>query len=117
MRERVTHCRSQDGFASLINPRPLQFILQRIDDPSEKYIYRSETDPRVWEGCNTYVHKETLRLTEDLHPGDYTLYLNLPDESSHLETDPRYSVRFANKDVWEEATGYNRLATLQYAVE
>ncbi len=110
-------CLTNYGFASLINPRPLQFILQRSDDPTERYVFASETDPRVWEGCNTYVHKETLRLPEGLHPGDYTLYLNLPDESPVLAKDPRYSVRFANKDVWEEATGYNRLASLQYAVE
>ena len=104
-------CLTNYGFASLINPRPLQFIVQRDDNASEQYVFTSGTDPREWEGCNTYVHKETLRLPEGLTSGaGYTVYLNLPDESAHLNKDPRYSVRFANKDVWDEATGYNRIA-------
>ena len=43
----------------------------------------------------------------------YNLFLNLPDASATLSTRPEYSVRFANTDVWEATTGYNKLnATL-----
>ncbi len=104
-------CLTNYGFASLINPRPLQFVVRRSDNPSEEYVFTSPVDPRIWEGCNTYVHTETLRMPESLSSGaKYTVYIALPDESSHLCKDPRYSVRFANKDVWDDSTGYNRLA-------
>jgi len=41
--------------------------------------------------------------------GAYELYLNLPDPEESLYSNPAYSVRLANKDVWEAATGYNSL--------
>lgn len=107
-------CITNYGFASLINPRPLEFVVVKDDDPSEKYVFTSETDPRFWQGCSTVVHTETLPLPATLKSGaKYTVYLNLPDESPNLHDDPRYSVRFANREVWSDKTGYNRLATFQ----
>ena len=86
----------------------------RDDNPGEKYVFTSETDPRFWEGCTTYTHTETLNLPASLTPGvKYTVYINLPDESPNLHDDPRYSVRFANREVWSEKTGYNRIATFE----
>lgn len=107
-------CITNYGFASLINERPLEFIVMRDDNPGEKYVFTSETDPRFWEGCTTYTHTETLNLPASLTPGvKYTVYINLPDESPNLHDDPRYSVRFANREVWSEKTGYNRIATFE----
>jgi hypothetical protein len=41
--------------------------------------------------------------------GVYAVYLNLPDPATSIRDRPEYSIRLANKDVWEEATGYNSL--------
>ena len=41
--------------------------------------------------------------------GSYKVYLNLPDTSSTLRARKEYSVRLANVNVWEDATGYNLL--------
>jgi hypothetical protein len=41
--------------------------------------------------------------------GEYAVYLNLPDPAVSLHNRPEYSIRLANQDVWEEATGYNSL--------
>jgi hypothetical protein len=45
-------------------------------------------------------------------PGDYKLYMNLPDPYPSLHDNPAFSIRLANKDVWEESTGYNYLTTI-----
>lgn len=44
---------------------------------------------------------------------EYNLYLNLPDESPNLYDNPEYSVRFANRHIWEEKTGYNLIASFK----
>jgi hypothetical protein len=31
----------------------------------------------------------------------------MPDLSPSIHDDPRYSIRFANKDIWDEKTGTN----------
>jgi hypothetical protein len=36
----------------------------------------------------------------------------MPDYYENLQSDPRYSIRFANEDVWDEANGYNKLGTI-----
>jgi hypothetical protein len=41
--------------------------------------------------------------------GEYAVYINLPDTVAALHDRPEYSVRFANRGVWEDSTGYNRL--------
>jgi len=41
--------------------------------------------------------------------GTYAVYLNLPDPAGSIRNRPEYSIRLANKDVWEDATGYNSL--------
>ena len=40
----------------------------------------------------------------------YDLYLCLPDAYTSLADDPRFAVRFANKDIWDAALGMNRLS-------
>lgn len=107
-------CLSNYGFASLINERKIELILQAEDDPSEKYIFVSEKDPREWKGCHHYEYHERITLPATLRSGvNYTLYLNLPDISENLHDNPLYSVRFANKGVWDETTGYNRIAAFK----
>ena len=41
----------------------------------------------------------------------YTLFINLPDIAPTLHDNPDFSVRFANKGVWDSLTGYNRVAS------
>jgi hypothetical protein len=42
----------------------------------------------------------------------------LPDPEESLYSNPAYSVRLANKDVWEKTTGYNKLGVkIQIAPE
>ena len=44
-----------------------------------------------------------------MQEGTYHLYLWLPDKYEAIRDDARYSVRLANKNIWDENTGYNDL--------
>lgn len=101
------------GFASLINQRPMQWVLVNAAQPSEKYVIPSPKDPRDWKGGHEYVYEETLKLPAGLKPGaKYKLALELPDAAPTLSANPKFSVRFANLDVYEEESGLNILTTL-----
>lgn len=101
------------GFASLINRRPMQWVLVNATKPSEKYVIPSPKDPREWKGGHEYVYEETLTLPEGLTPGaKYKLALELPDAAATLAGKPEFSVRFANLNVFDEEKGWNVLTTL-----
>jgi hypothetical protein len=51
----------------------------------------------------------TAGLPQSMPPGRYELLLSLPDPCPALRGRPDYSIRLANKGVWEESTGYNSL--------
>jgi hypothetical protein len=50
-------------------------------------------------------------VPRSLPPGQYDRLLHLPDPSPRLYGRPEYSIRLANRGVWEPATGFNRLLT------
>lgn len=107
-------CLTNYGFASLINERKIELILTNDADPSEKYVFVSDKDLRDWKGCHHYEWDEKLTLPETLKPGaSYTLWLNLPDIAPNLHDNPAYSVRVASRGVWDETTGYNRIAAFK----
>ena len=99
------------GFASLHNPRAVELVLVSKDNPEEKYVYPQQIDPRFWEAGDTITTAIYGRLDEAM-AGDYKVYLNMPDPYDTLHDNPAFSVRFANKDMWEEETGYNYLTDL-----
>ena len=100
------------GFASMINPRDLEFIVASASDPQEKYVIATDFDPRVWKGGKEYRYQTSITLPSELEAGEeYRLYMNLPDPTETLHDNPLFSIRLANENVWDEATGYNLLGT------
>jgi hypothetical protein len=106
------------GYATPYNPRRLAVILRNT---STKQVFRivlnngSLTptnvmyDPRFWQpGTTTRVILDHA-LPAKLPAGTYDVLLNLPDPAPSLITRPEYSIRLANQNVWEAATGYNSL--------
>ena len=90
-----------------MNPRDFEFVL--MDSEGNRHIYRyDDIDPRFWMAGETVVISRTITLPEDAE-GEYTLYLNLPDGRASLRNNPRYSIRLANDDIWDEQTGYNMI--------
>lgn len=97
------------GFAALANPRGMEFII--VDsETGDKNVYKSQIDPRRWAPGKETEVTESLRLPSELQTGrKYALYLNLPDARETLHDNPLYSIRLANKKLWNETTGYNKL--------
>ena len=100
-----------DGFASVMNPRDSELVLTAKDGTLVK-AFKLESDPRFWMAGTTTVVDQTITLPEGLS-GEYTLSLNLPDPCETLRSNPMFSIRLANKDVWDESTGYNNLYTIK----
>lgn len=96
------------GFAAPINKRDVELVFVNENDSADRYVYAQQTDPRFWMPGDTTVC--TMRCTLDNSmSGIYNLYLNLPDPYASLHDNPDFSIRLANKDMWDEKTGYNYL--------
>ena len=99
------------GFAAPMNKRDVELIFVSTET-GKKYVFpQTSVDPRFW--LPEEEHKFTLSaMLTDVEPGQYKLYLNLPDPYPSIHNNPLYSIRLANNNVWEEATGYNYLTTI-----
>lgn len=99
-----------EGFAPVQNPRDAEFVLT---DKGGKVLgtYPLNSDPRYWMPGESVTVDQTLTLPSGIS-GEVTLWLNLPDPCETLRNNPLYSIRLANKDIWDEETGYNKLHTL-----
>ena len=98
---------------TLYNPRKIEVIfrhkttgakfVQNIvgDSVGNRLYFPSAHETKTW----------TLGFTPpaSLPAGQYDVLLNLPDPYPSLYARPEYSIRLANHDVWEAATGYNGL--------
>jgi hypothetical protein len=94
-----------------MNPRDVELVFVNANDPNKKHVFKQDVDPRFWLPGED--HNFTLACTlNDMVPGEYKLYLNLPDPYPSIHNDPRFSIRLANENVWDEKTGYNYIATI-----
>ena len=98
-----------EGFSPVQNPRDAEFVLS---DKSGKVVktYPLNSDPRYWMPGQNVTIDQTFTLPSGIS-GEMTLSLNLPDPSENLRSNPYFSIRMANEDIWDETTGYNELYT------
>lgn len=101
-----------EGFAAPFNPRDVQIVLTK-KGTAEKHIFKVNTDPRRWAAGSTTEVGTEITLPKNLTAGEYNVYLNLPDPYKSLSSRPEYSIRLANKEVWEPQTGYNKIHTIK----
>lgn len=101
------------GYTSPFNERGVELIFRNLTT-SEIWFVALDDDPRYW-FANDLNHNiaETICLPSDMPVGSYEVLLHLPDPISSIHGIPEFSIRLANKnggnDVWENATGYNKL--------
>lgn len=103
------------GYAAPHNPRDLAVVLR---NQSTKETYRinigssrnATLDPRMWyrESGDISVNAKPI-LPASMAAGTYDVFLQLNDPHANLRNNPKYSIRLANKDTWEESTGLNLL--------
>ena len=98
-----------DGFAPAQNPRDAELVLTDKGGQVLK-TWKLNSDPRYWMPDEKVTIDQTVTLPDGVS-GEVTLSLNLPDPCETLRNNPLYSIQFANENVWNESTGYNKLYT------
>lgn len=94
------------GFAAPFNERKAYIVLKNTVS-NEVFSILLESDPRDWRDEVTI--NENLALPEDIIPGNYDMFIHLPDSYASIADRPEYAIRFANNNTWQSSTGYNRL--------
>ena len=97
------------GYAAPINPRPVRLILRAKDKPNREFSIALESDVRFWLPGTDVDVREKATLPPDILPGEYDLYIHLPDASSSLKADPGFAIQLANQGIWDAKTGFNNL--------
>ncbi len=99
---------SNVGFGELFNPRKIEIVLINNTTGSEKVSVLNE-EPRFWSAGKTTTVHTSLSIPVNFKEGVYTVGIRLPDLTPSIYDDPRYAIRFANKNIWDEKTGTNIL--------
>lgn len=98
-----------DGFAAPQNPRDVEMILVQ---GTQKHVFKQSIDPRFWLPENNSFSIDLTGKLDAGMTGTWSVYLNLPDPYPSIHDNPDFSIRLANKDMWEAKTGYNLLGTI-----
>ena len=104
----VTITLRNEGWAAPFNPRKLELVLRRQGGPGT-YRFPMADDPRYFLPGPPFSVWHSVVLPRDMPAGNYDLLLSLPDPAPTLTARPEYAIRLANSDVWEAATGLNKL--------
>lgn len=97
------------GWGKIYSPRDCELVF-RNTATNKEFIVKLNNDPRHWCMTDSSVAVNLSALVPASTPeGQYAVYLNLPDPAASIHNRPEYSIRLANKDVWEDATGFNSL--------
>jgi hypothetical protein len=97
------------GWGKIYNPRNFEFVFKNTISKA-KIIVKLDIDPRRW--CMTEGEVNvpfSAPLPENIPEGAYQVFLNLPDPYPKLHDRKEYSIQLANKNIWEDSTGYNSL--------
>lgn len=95
------------GYASCYNARAAKLVL-RNRATGQQYLLDTDADPRKWFSGNIS-WESAVTLPPAVVTGEYEVFLFLPDRYQSLSDRPEYAIRLANKEVWESASGMNKL--------
>lgn len=95
-----------EGYANPMNERYPELVLRNVNT-DEAFYLRLDQDLRRFPEGEPIVLEFAGGITGSIPAGYYELFLNLPDPMPALARDPRYSIRLANQEVWEDESGYN----------
>lgn len=96
------------GFAAPFNPRDVEVIFVS-SETKEEYKIKLNEDPRFWFPEENIKISASFGIPYNLKSGDYDIFLHLPDPEPNLYGKKRFSIRLANKNVWDYDKGYNKI--------
>lgn len=96
------------GWAAPFNPRDVKLVL-RNNMTNAVYSVKLPDDPRRWLPNATHSINYTIGVPNNMPTGNYNMFLHLPDPEPRLSSQSKYAIRFANSNIWESNTGYNKL--------
>ena len=103
---------ANDGFGKLYNPRPMQLVLLPTDGSAGTVVTINADARKVLPGPGQTVDIPIdMTLPSTVAAGTYNVYINLPDASANLSSDPAYSIRLADAGMWMQYSGFNYLNT------
>ncbi|CAF1315669.1 unnamed protein product [Adineta ricciae] len=91
------------GFAAMHLTRPVKLTLDNDKTGNARITYNTtlSVDPRTWTPeANVISIDRKLCVPVNIKEGVWRLLLTLPDVSTRLQSDVRYTVRLANKNIW-----------------
>jgi len=94
------------GYASPVRERTVNLVLKNKTSGKINF-FEFEADVREWFSEVTLAGN--FELPSSLPKGDYELFLHLADTYKSISDRREYNIRLANKNVWDEVTGYNNL--------
>ena len=97
------------GFGHLLKEKKFELVLKQ-----DNRIYRAgiDEDPRLWDKNEPVSRTFYFQLPSEISTGDCEVYLGLSSTFENLRNNPSYSVRFANKNIWEADLGLNRIGVI-----
>jgi len=98
-----------EGYSAPKNPRDIKMLLVNKSNPQDVVTIVPDCDPRFW--FPDELHQVQV-VFKSVKAGQYDICMALPDPKPNLADDPRYAIRLANVDCWDETKGYNRLTTV-----
>lgn len=104
------------GFGSPYNPRVFEIVLRnKLNGKTYHFDVTfsndHELDPRYWFRENGEMAKDVKFSLQDVPEGNYEIFMHLPDPMEALYGRSEFSIRFANLNIWDEKTGYNKLGS------
>ena len=109
---------ANDGWANPVNPRGLQIVLRNKSTLQEYFIPVTDglsipadhtLDPRFWTTGTSTTVKINKSLPANIPAGEYDVLVHLFAPETSIIFRPEYAIHLANKNVWENTTGYNSL--------
>jgi len=104
---------ANDGWARIVNPRKVEIVFVN-KATGAKFVLDVDGDGkgnRLWlPGPGETKSLSIFRsLPDGVQGGAYGLFLHLADPYPSIHDRPEYSIRLANRNLWQAGTGYNSL--------
>lgn len=100
------------GFGHLLREKKFELVFIKGSETIRAAI---DEDARLWNKNELIERTYFLHIPEDISPGNWDVYIGLESSFPSLANNPDYSVRFANKDVWDGKLGLNKIGAVNLA--